>query len=329
MGELPQEDVLVVPRSLFERVGAFQGFCGDTASYLAALLDPAHTSWRPRATVEDDPSLKQLIPYCVLSWRDATGTPHYFAYTRGGGQSEARLRAKRSVGIGGHISSIDGEYGDDTSYDAGMRRELAEEIAIDGTWGACISGSCTCWNSRSRGWRPGRANWWTAASPRSRPCSPTVIGLRPGRRSPSTRFAMVNSAEDMAELQRTIYLDNHSTTRLDPRVLEAMLPWLTDRYGNAGSVTHDMGREAREAVEAARGTFADAIAADPRDGRAACAARGAGRISRARRDGGDRAPRRARPRGTPRTRGNQGDPAPGRAAARRRRRAGANQARRS
>jgi len=134
MGELPQEDVLVVPRSQFERVGAFQGFCGDTASYLAALLDPTHTSWRPRATVEDDPSLKQLIPYCVLSWRDAAGTPHYFAYTRGGGQSEARLRAKRSVGIGGHIASTDGEHGDDTSYDAGMRRELAEEIAIDGTW---------------------------------------------------------------------------------------------------------------------------------------------------------------------------------------------------
>ena len=139
MGGMPQEDVLVVPRSLFDRVGAFQGFCGDTESYLAALLDPAHTSWRPRATVEDDPSLKQLIPYCVLSWRDAAGTPHYFAYTRGGGQSEARLRAKRSVGIGGHISSIDGEHGDDTSYDAGMRREIAEEIAIDGGWTArCV-----------------------------------------------------------------------------------------------------------------------------------------------------------------------------------------------
>ena len=69
----------------------------------------------------------------------------------------------------------------------------------------------------------------------------------------------------MAEPPRTIYLDNHATTRLDPRVLEAMLPWLTDRYGNAGSATHEMGREAREAVEAARGTFADAIAADPRE----------------------------------------------------------------
>ena len=62
-----------------------------------------------------------------------------------------------------------------------------------------------------------------------------------------------------------IYLDNHATTRLDPRVLEAMLPWLTDRYGNAGSATHEMGREAREAVEAAREAFAATIGATARE----------------------------------------------------------------
>ena len=93
MSPIPQEDVLVVPRSLLERAGIFQGFCGDTASYLPLLLDPQHTSWRPRASVEEDPSFKQRIPYCVLSWRAEDGTPRYFAYTRGGGQSEARLRA--------------------------------------------------------------------------------------------------------------------------------------------------------------------------------------------------------------------------------------------
>ena len=132
MSPIPQEDVLVVPRSLLERAGIFQGFCGDTASYLPLLLDPRHTSWRPRASVEDDPSFKQLIPYCVLSWRATDGRPQFFAYTRGGGQSEARLRARRSVGIGGHIASTDGEHGDDASYEAGMRRELEEEVAIGG-----------------------------------------------------------------------------------------------------------------------------------------------------------------------------------------------------
>ncbi|MFM9194986.1 MAG: phosphoesterase [Planctomycetia bacterium] len=139
MSPIPQEDVLVVPRSLLERAGIFQGFCGDTAGYLPLLLDPTHTSWRPRASVEEDPSFKQLIPYCVLSWRAADGSPRYFAYTRGVGQSEARLRAKRSVGIGGHIASTDGEHGDDVSYESGMRRELAEEVAIGGTWTArCV-----------------------------------------------------------------------------------------------------------------------------------------------------------------------------------------------
>ncbi|MEI6239705.1 MAG: cysteine desulfurase family protein [Planctomycetia bacterium] len=63
----------------------------------------------------------------------------------------------------------------------------------------------------------------------------------------------------------TIYLDNHSTTRLDPRVLEAMLPWLTDHYGNAGSVTHEMGREARTAVDDAREAIATAIGATTRE----------------------------------------------------------------
>jgi cysteine desulfurase len=62
-----------------------------------------------------------------------------------------------------------------------------------------------------------------------------------------------------------IYLDNHATTRLDPRVLEAMLPWLTDHYGNAGSTTHEPGRAARDAVEAARATFAATIGATPRE----------------------------------------------------------------
>ena len=62
-----------------------------------------------------------------------------------------------------------------------------------------------------------------------------------------------------------IYLDNHATTRLDPLVLEAMLPWLTEHYGNAGSGTHALGLEAREAVETARQQVATAIAATPRE----------------------------------------------------------------
>jgi cysteine desulfurase len=60
-----------------------------------------------------------------------------------------------------------------------------------------------------------------------------------------------------------IYLDNHATTRVDPRVVDAMLPFFTEHYGNAGSVGHAFGDAAREAVDQSRAKIAAAINADP------------------------------------------------------------------
>ena len=131
MSPIPQEDVLVVPRHVLEQVGVFQGFCEDVEKYLPFLLDPNQTLWMPREQAEEDTTFKQLIPYCLLAWLSPDGESQYFSYTRGGGQGEARLRSKRSVGIGGHIASTDGQYGDNASYEAGMLRELNEEVEIN------------------------------------------------------------------------------------------------------------------------------------------------------------------------------------------------------
>jgi cysteine desulfurase len=62
-----------------------------------------------------------------------------------------------------------------------------------------------------------------------------------------------------------VYMDNHATTRVDPRVVDAMLPFFSERYGNAGSVSHVFGWEARDAVDASRETIAAAIGAQPRE----------------------------------------------------------------
>lgn len=59
-----------------------------------------------------------------------------------------------------------------------------------------------------------------------------------------------------------IYLDNASTTRIDPRVLEAMMPYLTDEYGNAGTL-YGLGRKSAEAIAKARQQVADLIGANP------------------------------------------------------------------
>jgi len=60
-----------------------------------------------------------------------------------------------------------------------------------------------------------------------------------------------------------IYLDNAATTRVDPRVVERMLPFLHEQYGNAASATHDFGRAARKAVEIAREEVAQLVGARP------------------------------------------------------------------
>jgi predicted NUDIX family phosphoesterase len=122
-----QEKVLVVPCSLFEEIGSFQGFCGRIDAYLPLFLKPENHLFLPRAEAEENPNYKQIIPYIIL-----TCGPRILYYCRGNGSGETRLFKKRSLGIGGHINDedSDGVDFDTAAYERALRRELEEELSL-------------------------------------------------------------------------------------------------------------------------------------------------------------------------------------------------------
>ena len=124
------EHVLVIPRSLFDSLGSFQGFQPEVQRYLPALLDTRNNFFMERPAAENDPTHKQLIPYSIFHHAG-----RYLCYTRGGKSGEKRLVAKRSVGIGGHINPIDQtqDHLGEQMYFNGVEREIAEELRIGGT----------------------------------------------------------------------------------------------------------------------------------------------------------------------------------------------------
>jgi predicted NUDIX family phosphoesterase len=126
VGDANPQRVLVVPSAALDRLGRFQGFSAQADRYLRGLLVPGLAQFRPRPEVEDDPGFKQIIPYVVFRCGAAV-----FCYTRGAGQGEARLRRRRSLGVGGHVEEADAEgRGTPEAYEMALRRELAEEVHV-------------------------------------------------------------------------------------------------------------------------------------------------------------------------------------------------------
>jgi predicted NUDIX family phosphoesterase len=120
----PEEHILCIPTQVLHAAGRFDGLSRDVARLTPLLLDPAHFTFQPRAAAELDPTWKQLIPYVVLK----CGAQLYH-YRRAATGREARLHAKRSVGVGGHINPVDLVPGT-SPYLQGMQRELAEEVTL-------------------------------------------------------------------------------------------------------------------------------------------------------------------------------------------------------
>jgi len=122
----------VVPTSLFRSLGYFQGFTSEVSRYFPVLLADGHVSFRSRGEVENDSNFKQLIPYMIFSHSDDRGNLSVFQYVRGKGMGEKRLHAKRSVGVGGHISLEDSAEANENQdlYRTGMLRELKEEVDL-------------------------------------------------------------------------------------------------------------------------------------------------------------------------------------------------------
>jgi predicted NUDIX family phosphoesterase len=139
---MTDEMILVVRRSLFEQLGAFQGLNFDVEHYLPALLARENNFFTPRPAAENNPGLKQIIPYALL-----VHNGRVLHYVRGKKAGEQRLAAKGSLGIGGHLNNGETKdlfHAENTNYQTdvlqdswdmgayleGVRREVTEELNL-------------------------------------------------------------------------------------------------------------------------------------------------------------------------------------------------------
>jgi len=131
MSKYAGEEILVVKRALFDQLGDFQGIDNRIDHYLPTFLNPENNFFIDRASAEEDPSHKQIIPYAIFRCGN-----DYLHYTRGKSGGESRLHAKGSIGIGGHINPVDSreDHLGEATYMAGVERELEEELVIKSSY---------------------------------------------------------------------------------------------------------------------------------------------------------------------------------------------------
>jgi predicted NUDIX family phosphoesterase len=130
-----EERVLCFKRKLLEDLGVFQGISLDIEKYLPVVTAASNILYLNRSEAELDKNHKQLIPYVLVICGNKI-----LRYRRGKGGGEKRLHGLFSVGVGGHISEEDnGLFTNAVGYNESMRRELMEEVAIEGAQEAAVA----------------------------------------------------------------------------------------------------------------------------------------------------------------------------------------------
>lgn len=134
-GRHGNEQVYVVPRRTLFGASAPHGFVPGVDRWLPLLRDAGRFSLRDE--VEEDATLKQIIPYAVIVRGD-----EIFLFRRTDRGGERRLFGLRSIGVGGHVNPVDRSHHEDGPdvVDGALRRELAEEVVLPERWRARLVG---------------------------------------------------------------------------------------------------------------------------------------------------------------------------------------------
>ncbi|KAL3680635.1 hypothetical protein R1sor_023591 [Riccia sorocarpa] len=145
---------------------------------------------------------------------------------------------------------------------------MAGRTVLQRTVGRALS---QAWKARNSGGP--LAEWTTTGNAAPIFCNRTAPNWNPPRHHSSASAAAVVEEEEAPAVMmkgvkmpgRPLYLDMQATSPVDPRVLDAMMPYFTDQYGNPHSRTHIYGWESEDAVERARGQVADLIGANAKE----------------------------------------------------------------
>lgn len=122
-----EEWIWVVARTELFAGGHLQGFCTSPAVVARFLqVAAAHGRFAPRRPVEEDASLKQIVPYGIVLHHGRV-----FLFRRGEAGAEAGLRGRWSIGLGGHVNPGDEDESGALMLAQALRREVSEEVALD------------------------------------------------------------------------------------------------------------------------------------------------------------------------------------------------------